>query len=220
MNTPKKTLGLVIASYKYGHLAAHCIETALGQTKKFDEILFVDDGVGDCAHLEKIYDWTDIKFYKNETNLGIVDNFNKMLNLVSTEYVMFVGADNWLASDTCESILKVIYRSPESGVFDVVTYDIVVTGVLRNEIYQFYPYDMRNKRGDFHWSRDSRHHGSMAYRVQLAKDCGGYSHNNTSSRTDEDLNLWNKMMKSGAKLAYLPDAYLYYRRHKENFNKY
>jgi hypothetical protein len=46
---------VVISSYKYGHLAAHCIESVLCQTKKADKILFVDDGVGDCHHLPKLY---------------------------------------------------------------------------------------------------------------------------------------------------------------------
>ena len=44
------TFSLVISSYKYGHLAAHAIESALCQTKPFDSIYFVDDGVGDCGH--------------------------------------------------------------------------------------------------------------------------------------------------------------------------
>ena len=219
MSTTKKTLGLVIASYKYGHLAAHCIETAIGQTKPFNEILFVDDGAGDCSHLEKIYASYNIKFHFNEKNLGIVDTFNKMLNNVTTDYVMFVGADNWLASDSCETISRVLYSNTSSDI-DIVTYDIIVSGELRNEIYKFYPYDMRISRGDYYWRRDMKHHGSMAYRVQLARECGGYANNNSSPRTDEDLNLWNKMMNKNAKLVHIPEAFLYYRRHKENFNKY
>ena len=42
-------LTVVVASYQYGHLAAHCIESLLSQTKAPDKILFVDDGVGDPA---------------------------------------------------------------------------------------------------------------------------------------------------------------------------
>lgn len=221
MSTTKKTLGLVIASYKYGHLAAHAIETAISQTVPFDKIYFVDDGAGDCTHLPLIYGDENIEFTFRDSNYGIVKNFNSILfDIVKTDYVMFLGADNWLASDTCESIKKVIFRSPQSGIYDIVTYDITVTGTLRNEIYRFYPYDMKIARGDYRWKRESRHHGSMAYNVELAKEVGGYAHNNTSIRTDEDLNLWNKMIDSGAKLAYLPDTYLFYRRHKENFNKY
>jgi hypothetical protein len=60
----------------------------------------------------------------------------------------------------------------------------------------------------------------MMYRVELAKSVGGYAHNKTSGRTDEDLNLWDKMQKSGAKVHHISESLLYYRRHKENFNKY
>ena len=51
----EKTITVVIASCKYGHFAAHCIESILSQTVQPDEIFFVDDGVGDCSHLPKIY---------------------------------------------------------------------------------------------------------------------------------------------------------------------
>ena len=37
---------VVVASYKYGHLAAHCIESLLSQTRLPDSVLFVDDGIG------------------------------------------------------------------------------------------------------------------------------------------------------------------------------
>jgi len=49
------TYSVVIASYKYGHLASHCIESVLAQTKPFDKIYFVDDGAGDCGHLRYLY---------------------------------------------------------------------------------------------------------------------------------------------------------------------
>ena len=34
-------LTVIVASYRYGHLAAHCIESLLSQTKAPDKILFV-----------------------------------------------------------------------------------------------------------------------------------------------------------------------------------
>ena len=42
---------VVVASYKYGHLAAHCIESLLSQTRLPDRVLFVDDGVGDLIKI-------------------------------------------------------------------------------------------------------------------------------------------------------------------------
>jgi glycosyltransferase involved in cell wall biosynthesis len=204
--------GIVISSYKYGHLAGHCVESVLAQTSKFDKIWFVDDGVGDCCHIQELYG-DRLTFVKNPENLGIVDNFNQMLNMVDTDYVMFLGADNWLRSDALDILL--VWDD-----HDIVTYDIIVTGELREEIYKPYEPWMTMHEGDYYWTREMQHHGSTLYRTQLAKRVGGYANNNTSKRTDEDLNLWDKMTKFGAKVAYVNEGLLYYRRHKENFNKY
>lgn len=202
--------GLVISSYKYGHLAAHCIETALCQTRKYDKIWFVDDGIGDCKHLPELYPTLNYTF--REHNLGIVANFQDMLNRVDTEYIMFLGADNWLRPDTLELLC--------SNQEDVITYDIMVTGELRDEIHNFYPSQMSKIQGDWYWNRSGGHHGSMLYKAELARKVGGYAHNRTSERTDEDLNLWEKLKGGGARVAHVKEALLYYRRHKENFNKY
>jgi glycosyltransferase involved in cell wall biosynthesis len=211
------TFGLVISSYNYGHLAAHCIESALCQTKKFDKIWFVDDGAGDCQRIVDLYSDRDIEFIIREQNMGIVANFNNMLvQKVNTDYVMYLGADNWLRPDALE-LLNYQIAKP---VPDIITYDIIVTGELRDEIYKPYSSWMHKHEGDYYWSRRMQHHGSMMYNVKMAKKVGGYAKNNTSERTDEDLNLWDKMLKEGAVVTHFKQGLLYYRRHKENFNKY
>ena len=157
-----------------------------------------------------------INFVSNPVNMGIVDNFNKMLKLVDTDYVMFLGADNWLRPDALELLA---YQFDKTSP-DIITYDIIVTGELRAEIYNVYGSWMHKHEGDYYWSRRMQHHGSMLYRTKLAKKVGGYAKNNTSERTDEDLNLWDKMIKEGALVKHFAQGLLYYRRHKENFNKY
>lgn len=206
------TYGLVIASYRYGHLAAHAIESALSQTERFDRIYFVDDGVGDCKHLPALY--PSVEYIFREKNMGIVANFQDMLFQVETDYVMFLGADNWLRSDALDLIKSVM-----TGEESIVTYDICVTGELKEEIQRLYPDETEYENGDIYWQRTLKHHGSMLYNVQEAKRLGGYAHNG-GIRSDEDMNLWQKFMKAGAGVAYVNHALLYYRRHKENFNKY
>lgn len=210
--------GLVISSYKYGHLAAHAIESALSQTMPFDKIWFVDDGVGDCAHLVPIYE-NRVHFLLRSQNKGIVENFNDMLERVDTEYVMFLGADNWLRSDALEQINAAMQENIDLKP-SICVYDIMVTGELKNELLPFYQLQMHLQGGDLYWNRKGFHHGSMLYHVATAKKLGGYAHNKTSERTDEDLNLWDKFMKEGHKAIHVTLPLLYYRRHKENFNKY
>lgn len=212
-NTVKKarpSITVAIASYRYGHLAAHCIESLLAQTVAPSRVIFVDDGAGDCAHLPKIYPW--MEFILREENLGVAGNFQDILNRIDTEYALFIGADNWLRSDAIELLL-----AQEA---DIVTYDIMVTGILRNEISRRHPDEIKPWQGDFYWSRKGGHHGSMMYRTHLAKKFGYANRVEGSPYPEEDLNLWNKMRADGATVAHIEQALLYYRRHPENFLKY
>ena len=209
------TYGVVLASFNYGHLAAHCIETVLDQSRKFDEMYFVDDGAGDCGHLQHIYRKDKIQFVLRDLNLGIIANFNDMLfDHVNTDYVMFLGADNWLRPDALEMLENCV----ENTGADIVTYDIMVVGPNKMEIRDAYSNEVNWKHRALYWDRKGKHHGSMLYNVDMAQDLGGYARNNPGGKTDEDLNLWNKMKGDGAKIAHVPESLLYYRRHNYNFN--
>lgn len=208
------TYSIVISSYNYGHLAAHCIETVLGQYKKFDKIFFVDDGAQDCYNLQFVY--PEIEFVLRPTNIGTIKNFQDMLDRVDTEYCMFVGADNWLRSDA----LHLLSISAEMENSDIVTYDMLLTGTEKDSRVKYHKSEMSRHQGDYWWVRNHKHHGSMLYRTKLAKQVGGYTKYNDSHQTLEDLGLWEKMVRAGAKVSYVNQPLLYYRHHRENSNKY
>ncbi|MEI7530483.1 MAG: glycosyltransferase [Betaproteobacteria bacterium] len=201
---------LVIASYHYGHLAAHCIESILAQSKRPQRIIFVDDGAFDCHHLPALY--PEIEYILREKNLGTVENFQNILMQVDTEYVMFLGADNWLRADTIELL--------SDSQSDIVTYDIVVTGELKNEILERVPHQTLNYQGDFYWDRQGLHHGSMMYRTSIGKKIGYAVSNHHAIHSQEDWNLWDKMIELGASVSSIKEGLLYYRRHRENYLKY
>lgn len=203
----KPTITIVICSFKYGHLAGHAIESVLAQTRKPDKILFVDDGVGDCTHLPQIY--PEVEYVLRDQYLGTVDNFQDMLNRVTTDYVMFLGADNWLAENTLEILSNV------EG--DIRMYDIAVVGEYRNEIVKRHPGETIDKGAYLHWNRAGGHHGSMLYKTDLAKQVGGYN-TGYGERTLEDKSLFERMINNGATLIHIPQAFLHYRRHRQNFN--
>jgi glycosyltransferase involved in cell wall biosynthesis len=201
---------VVIASYRYGHLAAHCIESLLSQTTPPTRILFVDDGACDCNHLPILY--PHIEYILRKKNLGVVDNFQDILSQISTEYVLFIGADNWLRSDAIELL--------SNASTDILTYDIVVTGELKEEILVRVPGETLPYQGDLYWNRQDQHHGSMMYRTAFGQRIGYKKRYEDGYHPQEDWNLWDKMLEQGATVASLKEGLLFYRRHRENFLKY
>jgi glycosyltransferase involved in cell wall biosynthesis len=201
---------VVIASYRYGHLAAHCIESLLSQTTPPARILFVDDGGLDCNHLPSLY--PEIEYILRSKNLGVVDNFQDILSQINTEYVLFIGADNWLRSDAIELLSK--------ASADIVTYDIVVTGELKEEILVRVPGETLSHQGDLYWDRQDQHHGSMMYRTSFGQKIGYKKRYEDGAHPQEDWNLWDKMIEQDATVASLKEGLLFYRRHRENFLKY
>jgi len=212
MTSPNKsntvsTITVVISSYQYGHLASHCIESIVCQTRPADKILFVDDGVGDCSHLPQIY--PEVEYVFRDTNLGTVDNFQDMLMRVKTDKCMFIGADNWLRPDTLQ-----ILDNVDS---DVVLYDIVVTGDSKKGLLSRHGNEMVYYQGDLYWDRQNKHHGSMLYNTKLGQSIGYKSVG--SVNTNEDFYMFSEMKRRGAKISWVKEGLLYYRRHRENFIK-
>lgn len=207
------TITVVICSYKYGHLAAQAVESVLNQTRKPDRILFVDDGVGDCRHIERLY--PEVEFMERPENLGIVENFNDLLNRVETDKVMFLGADNYLDLET----LSVLENFEE----DIISYDIAVFGSERD-------YFMRTRgitqmaHGMGLWRFQKGNiletnyiHGSSLYDVTKAKKVGYKA--SGGQNTEEDWYLFKGMIQNGATHRHIPEPLLFYRRHRENFHK-
>lgn len=182
----------VIASYKYGHLAAQAVESVLNQTKKFDKILFVDDGIGDCAHLPEIY--PEVEYVLRPVNVGVVANFNDMLNRVETDRVMFLGADNWLDHRTLEVTSS--YNA------DIVSY---TAWLIKEGVPELWKVDVP--------------HGSSLYNVAKAREVGGYEASG-NAHAEEDSVMFSRMVRDGASFTNLPDTLLFYRwRHRLNFNR-
>lgn len=207
---------IVVSSFRYGHLAAHCLETIMGQSIKPTKVLFVDDGVGDCSFLPKIY--PNVQYTFRENNLGTAKNFQDMLMKVDTEYCMFLGADNWLRSDTICLMTNLIKNEAP----DIITYDLLVTGSEKNKKLKKIDSMCIPFQGDFIWDRKNKHHGSILYRTELAKKVGGYQKVLRGKNKDkqlEDLKLYTKMIATSPKVIHIAMPLLFYRHHVENFNK-
>lgn len=221
------TITVVIANYNYAHLAAQAIDSVLCQTRKADEIIFVDDlSTERVATLDELPNYPITKLYRNQ-NLGVVDNFNDVLfNHVKTSHVLFLGADNWLVTGALDQLERVANYEKS----DITSYNLYLVGteankfttqigvgdiaeefISGNKIWRF-PLDGNIEERNYI-------HGSSLYNVELARKVGGYERNPNGIHSDEDWMLWKKMLRAGAIHAHTNWILMYYRRHKENFNK-
>lgn len=187
-----QTVSCLIMSFCYGHLVCQALESVLNQTKLPDVIKVYDDGIGDCFFVEEKY--PEIELIEREKNLGIVDNFNDALEHVTTDRVMFLGADNYLHPEAIE-----LMSAKEE---DIVSCDAWIVG------------EGKYRR----WTLPTQPHGSAMYNVDFAREVGGYQASGRE-HTEEDSELFKKMMNAGATFARVDKPLLYYRTHKWNFNK-
>ena len=91
-----------------------------------DKIYVIDDGAKDGVEkvLEKYNNCNIIPILRDK-NLGIVDNFQDVLQRLDTTHAMMLGADNYLHPNT----LEVLEKEKE----DIVSYDIVLFGTEAKE---------------------------------------------------------------------------------------
>lgn len=207
------TTGCVIMSYGYGHLAAHCLDSVLHQKTQFDRVWFIDDGKGDCEHLVPIYAKSPRLTIKlRPERLGIARGFGDALDRVTTDRVVFIGADNWFRRDA-----NYCFKRFGPGC-DILTYDIMVVGegVLAHK--RLFPDECHEVYEGVYWKRSPHHHGSVLYNTEMAREAGGFPDKITPGR-EEDRVLWQRMVDKGATVGNYPGPLLYYRRHAENHRK-
>lgn len=218
------TITVAIMSYGYGHLVAHALESVLDQSSPPDRVLVVDDGVGDCRHIPKLYPriepgrHSEVEFEERAVNLGVVCNFQRVLFSVETDRLMMLGADNWL-SPRC---LELCNSSPS----DIVSYDLFIVGDKAKDFAAHVgARKLATQQYLWRWAEkdqkdlDSKNyiHGSALFDVRKARLCGGYRHSG-NQHSEEDWILWKSMISSGASHTHLNFPLMYYRKHSHNFN--
>lgn len=105
--TPK--VSILIPTYNGAKYLEACLDSILGQTYKNIEILVVDDGSTDTTFeiLER-YAALDqrIRLERNEHNLGLVENWNRCVELATGDWIKFVFQDDLITPDCLELMIE------------------------------------------------------------------------------------------------------------------
>lgn len=93
------------------------IESILNQTFTDFEFLIIDDASTlPLEHIVKSYNDSRIKYYKNDTNLGISKTRNKLLDLAQGEYLAIMDHDDISLPERFEKQVKILDKNPKIGV--------------------------------------------------------------------------------------------------------
>ena len=114
MMQPRVTV--CIPTYNGEYYVAQSIESVLGQTYENLEVLIVDDASkDDTVSIARQYAREDsrIRLVVNETNLGLVSNWNRCVELSTGEWIKFVLQDDLIQPECVAKMIEVpAARSP------------------------------------------------------------------------------------------------------------
>ena len=218
------TVAVIVACYNYRAFVAEAIESVLAQTRAPDEIIVIDDASTDQSD-EIIGNYANrVRSIRNETNLGIVDNFNKAVSLTSSSYIIFLGADNRMRADCVELCKAALDANPKAGVAytDMIIFGQRASALAASvgaqqiaesqlERHPVYLWQFPNPEGEALANFATRNfvHGSSMYRREAYDAVGGYK----NSGGPEDHNLFHRIYEAGWGLCRVPHPLIEYRQH-------
>lgn len=126
MDNRELKIGVVVAVYNTEKWLDKCIESLVNQTKRFSEIVLVDDGSTDgslmiCEKFQGIY--PEIKVF-HQPNGKQGKARNNGLSHISSEYLLFVDSDDLLERNAVEILSNILSKKR----YDAVYFEAYVFG--------------------------------------------------------------------------------------------
>lgn len=217
---------IIVVSYNYGEFLSEAIESVLAQTYSPNQIMIMDDGSTDETQsigerYASLYP-DRISYIKNQSNLGIVETFNKAVSLTTSDYICFLGADNRLSSNYVERCMRALLESGAS-----ISYtDFRLFGPNARDEYFKHPADRRGRMIEDtyyevvfpNFSGNKRlegnfMHGSAMYSRKAFDAVGGYLPRGAGR--PEDANIFRRMLNAGFTAKKAENTWLEYRQHSD-----
>ena len=142
---------IIIPVYNTEKYLSRCLDSVVNQTFKDMEIIIVDDcSSGNCFEIIEEYQKNNridknIKYIRNEENLGSAWSRLNGLSEASGKYIHFVDSDDWVEKECYQKISKYL-----AGKFDAIYFN------------GSYADDYKTWEYDFHISGDSKIYGKRA----------------------------------------------------------
>lgn len=105
-------IGIIIPVYNVELYLNRCIDSILKQTFEDFEVILIDDGSTDrSGRICDEYAETDARIQAvHKDNSGVADTRNKGLEIVKTEYITFIDADDYVDSHYLETLYRLMKK--------------------------------------------------------------------------------------------------------------
>lgn len=210
-----KMVSVCIPAFNAEDYINDALISLLNQSYNNIEIIILDDCSTDNT-VEIINSYlslfNDIKFIKNDINIGYLESFNKLLSHTNGEYICFLDADDWISKDKILLQVEFLNKNKDIGAVGTSIQRADRNGRLLN--IEKYPKTNDEIVNYFHEKQDVCFCGSsLMIRKSTLDAVGGYN-NFFKDCPGEDYD-WILRMSLVTKLANI-DEVLYFYRFSEN----
>ena len=111
----KPLISVLIPSYNYGRFIEQSVDSVLAQTYENFEVIVTDNRSTDATMQilrERYGSDPRVRIFENETNIGLVANFNRALSHARGEFVVWLCADDWFLSNHLTRLEDVFAHHP------------------------------------------------------------------------------------------------------------
>jgi len=114
-------VSVAIPIYNGAKFLERAINSVLNQSKKVHDIIIVDDASTDNSSeviqsIKSKNPQTDIKYYRNETNIGYSANWNKCFEYCKTKYLLILHQDDMLKTNAFETLYNFLQINPDYAI--------------------------------------------------------------------------------------------------------
>ncbi|MEM4134708.1 MAG: glycosyltransferase family 2 protein [Candidatus Micrarchaeia archaeon] len=210
-------VSIIIPTYNRAQYLGQAIKSALNQDYPNKEIIVSDNASTDNTFevVKQFMNYPEFKYFRNETNIGMVPNWRKALYEYATgEYAIILSDDDFFVDKSY--ISKAIKLFRENPTLGLVHANWIIwrqdKGCVLKTVYQLPSImDGREYFFNFELNYPNPSFCSVVFNINLAKDVQAFSEEVAGS----DTLLWFKMMLF-ADVGFVNDVVVVYRLHGKN----
>lgn len=199
-------ISVVVPAYNRESTIAQTLDSLLAQTHRCWEVIVVDDGSSD-ATAERVEEYARrderVRIYR-QANKGVSAARNAGIARASHPWLFFLDADDWIVPTAFAALLQ---ASSSSDEIDAVYAGYVRVDEKGRETRERRPAHAEDLFPAFTQMCAFAIHACLV-RTDLVRAVDGFDE---TLVTCEDWDLWQRIARSGARFATIPDYIAYYR---------